>query len=231
MSGQNTSMAVMQNRSDAPEGLDYFPTPPWGTRALCEHLATYGAIERDTVWEPACGEGYMARPLAEYFRQVTSSDIHDYGHGAVYDFLADGTLLDQDPPIDFRHHKHQPDWIITNPPFNKAEDFALRGLEVAREGVALLVRTAFLEGGGRYKRLFEPRPPEWILQFCERVPMLKGRLDRQASSATSYCWIVWVQPVYRSRHGFQGPAFDWIPPCRKRLEKLADYEPQEAKAQ
>jgi hypothetical protein len=33
---QNTSHAVMAQRSEAKDSLDDFPTPPWATRALIE---------------------------------------------------------------------------------------------------------------------------------------------------------------------------------------------------
>lgn len=218
---QNTSSAVMAQRREAPDSLDYFPTPPWATRALCEHLAEWGDPSKESVWEPACGEGHMARPLAEYFRTVVASDIHGYGFGTVHDFLSAGTLLEGSPPIE------APDWVITNPPFNKAQEFALRAAEIAREGFALLVRTAFLEGGGRLRELFEPMPPEWILQFSERVAMVKGRVDKDAQSATAYCWVIWTQPaliVERGRLAPHFPAFRWIAPCRKRLERAEDWQ-------
>ena len=35
---QNTSHAVMNQRREARDSLDDFPTPPWATRALCEHV-------------------------------------------------------------------------------------------------------------------------------------------------------------------------------------------------
>ena len=35
---QNRSSAVMQQRSEPHDSLDDFPTPPWATRALCQHL-------------------------------------------------------------------------------------------------------------------------------------------------------------------------------------------------
>lgn len=36
---QNTSYAVMQQRREAKDSLEDFPTPPWATRALCEWIA------------------------------------------------------------------------------------------------------------------------------------------------------------------------------------------------
>lgn len=35
---QNTSHAVMAQRIEAKDSLDDFPTPPWATRALIEHV-------------------------------------------------------------------------------------------------------------------------------------------------------------------------------------------------
>jgi hypothetical protein len=35
---QDTSYAVMAQRIEAQDSLDDFPTPPWATRALIEHV-------------------------------------------------------------------------------------------------------------------------------------------------------------------------------------------------
>lgn len=219
---QNTSHAVMAQRHEVPDSLDYFPTPPWATRALCEQLLRlqeFGGWEITSLtsaWDPACGEGHMVRPLAEWFHRIEASDIHDYGRGyRTSDFLGDGLF----PPW---RPSEPVDWIITNPPFNLGEQFVHLALRLARIGVAMLVRTAFLETLGRCERLFLPCPPALILQFAERVPMLKGRLDPNGDTATAYCWIVWRAGEPRDLHPAHAP-FLWIPPCRKRLEKPEDY--------
>jgi hypothetical protein len=82
----------------------------------------------------------------------------------------------------------------------------------------MLTRTVFIESVGRYQRLFERNPPTKFAQFTERVPMVKGRLDAKASTATGYAWLVWEK---RQNEG--PPALVWIPPCRKRLERPGDY--------
>ncbi len=109
--------------------------------------------------------------------------------------------------------------MITNPPFRLAEQFIQRGRAVASEGVAVLVRTQFVESVGRYKSLFSEFPPAVVAQYVERVPMLKGRLDKNASTATSYAWLVWYCGI--GRH--HTTRFVWIPPCRAKLEKSGDY--------
>ena len=203
---QNTSSAVMQQRREARESLDDFPTPPWATRALCEWLSPVGHVAR----EPAANRGHMARPLREYFDQVEASDVHDYGAGfPVQDYLFG-------PPPD------PTDWTITNPPFRLAEQFIERALATSRRGVAMLVRSAFLEGIGRHDRLFSRTPPSDVLQFTERVVMHRGRLAPEGSTATAYCWLVWGLGPNADWHQ-HGTRLHWIAPCRRRLERREDY--------
>ena len=81
---QNTSHAVMAQRIEPKDSRDDFPTPPWATRALLEHvLDDCHAFQQKTCLEPACGAGHMARPLTEYFGTVHVSDAYDYGYGRV----------------------------------------------------------------------------------------------------------------------------------------------------
>ena len=207
--GEGMSYAVAARRYDPFDGPDDFPTPPWATRALCEHVLIDYDLTKQSVWEPACGRGYMSRTLEEYFAQVTETDLFDYGRGGLCNFL--------DFDCDIKKH----DWIITNPPFKHAEKFIRKAFEYAQTGVAMLVRTSFLEGVNRYKTIFGDfdTRPTIVAQFSERVPMVKGRVDRKASTATSYCWIVWEL----ERHP-TCVQMDWIEPCRKLLERDDDYE-------
>src|SRR5262249_26126557 len=123
---QNTTHAVMaQRRPSTQDALDDFPTPPWATRALTEHVIEPSGV----CLEPACGRGHMSATLAERFDKVISTNIFDYGFGNVMDFL--NSTYD---PASF-------DWVITNPPFNLAQRFILRSLKIARRGVAMLTRT------------------------------------------------------------------------------------------
>jgi hypothetical protein len=152
----------------------------------------------------------MSRPLEETAQCVISSDVHDYGWGhIVHDFLMPFTPPEADDGVH---------WVITNPPFRVAEQFVHRGLQVARCGVALLVRTAFAESAQRYDTLFRDCRPSLVAQFVERLPMVKGKLDEDASSATAYCWMVWDKAA--SGH----TRMIWIPPSRQELERDGDYQ-------
>ncbi len=225
---QNTSPAVMQQRHEAHDSLDDFPTPPWATRALCSQLEFFGhPLHLQYVWEPACNRGYMARPLGEYFDRVFATDVNNYGwdgQDGVADFLLDWGGDDFDV-----------DWIITNPPFRLAAQFVDHGLRHARKGVAMFVRTSFIEGVTRYDELFRDRPESYVFPFVERVVIWKGVLldpdvpvwmpdakdgpkMAKPSSATSYSWLVWLKEP-------AGTLLNRIPPCRAKLTRPGDYPP------
>lgn len=194
-------MGIAYNRRTSPkEGLDYFPTPPWATRALLTHVLP--GISGSCL-EPACGEGHMSKVLQEYGLQVVSSDIHSYGYGEVSDFLKyDGPSYD---------------WIITNPPYILAEEFIEKSLEYSLEGCAFLVRSAFIESIGRWERLYSKNPPTLMAQFAERVGMIKGAVAAKTSTTTPFCWLIW-------KHHDSGCQLSWIPPCRRQLERKEDYQ-------
>ena len=176
---QNTSHAVMAQRTEGKTSLDDFPTPPWATRALLEHVVTSkGSMGSMTCLEPACGRGHMTVALAEYFGDVVSYDVFDYGFGSVANFLKT---------------KHDAGSLIGSLPTRRLSWPGLieRSMKIARHGVAMLTRTVFIESVGRYERLFRPKPPTSFSQFVERVPMVKGRIDKKASTATGYGWLVW----------------------------------------
>ena len=198
------SSAVMAQRREPPNSLDFFPTPPWATRALLRHVlpAVLDGFHICSAWDPCCGEGHMAEILREDIALVTASDVFDYGKGyAVADFLAADTAI-----------VPRCDLVAMNPPFNAAVAFVEKAMTQATV-VAALLRTAWIEGEDRYERLFRDRPPTVFAPFVERVAMLRGRWEPGASSATSYAWFVWVE-------GATPQAPFWIPPGRKRALTL-----------
>lgn len=215
-SKQNVSDAVMAQRGTSTNDLDDFPTPPWATRALCEYLLP-GKL--DECLEPAAGRGYMAATLEEYFTRVAAHDIEDYSyislkHRACIDFL------------NHPWHAGTYDWVITNPPFKLGEQFINKALPIARRGVAMLTRLMFIDTIGRHNRLWTVNPPTTVAQFAERVPMVEGRVDEKASTATAYCWLIWDKESTNPISTWDGlPRSDlvWIPPCRGRLEYESDY--------
>lgn len=198
--------AIMADRREPDDSLDYFPTPPWATRALVEDvLAPAGqTLAGKRVWDPACGEGHMTGVLAEYSAHVLGTDIFDYSAGGR-------SAPGWDRAVDFLSvpDDAEADWIITNPPFGELTlPFALKALRIARVGVALFVRLQWLEGVDRFNQLFSAAPPQIYAQFAERVPLCKGRWDPEGSTATAYGWLVWGRTWGLARL----TELWWIPP-------------------
>lgn len=212
-------LAVANTRRSPPDALDFFPTPPWATRALCEVvLPEFGlGLENATVWEPACGEGHMAHVLEEYAGRVIWSDVHDYGVKGqhVGSFIGEGIDVMATPKIRGARSRGI-DWIITNPPFSKADEFVLRALDDA-PFVAMLVRSNYGEGQSRYRDIFRDRRPLIEAVFAERVPMHRGEWKPDGDTMTAYSWFVW-------RRGSKAhTAKFWIPPGQRRaLERPTD---------
>lgn len=167
--------------------LNFFPTPPWATRAGAELLLQMDP-SAEFVWDPACGQGHMSETLKEYFPMVGASDVHGYTPSTMrVDWLDEAAW-------DVAAGMEMPDWIMSNPPFSLAEDFITRGLQRASRGVAVLVRLAFLETAGRYAlHTNSVAPLSLLAQFSERVPMSLGRYDPEASWATAHGWFFYMK--------------------------------------
>jgi hypothetical protein len=91
------------------ETHDFYPTPPEVTRAFLaverDQIEAHAKRAGNLIWEPAAGDGAMARVLAEAGFSVHRSDLIDRGCGAeLVDFLAVG--------------QRRADVIVTNPPYN-----------------------------------------------------------------------------------------------------------------
>ena len=65
---QNISHAVMAQRHEAKDSLDDFPTPPWATRALLEHV-----LEKDKIENKFLTPQQRGQALAEI---ITDLEIY-----------------------------------------------------------------------------------------------------------------------------------------------------------
>lgn len=188
--------------------LDFFPTPPWATRAGAELVLRLDPDAR-VIREPACGEMHMADVLAETFETVLPTDVHAHRPDVpVRDWLDDAAWPDE-PDCD---------WVFTNPPFSIADQFVIRGLKRARRGVAILVRLAFIETPGRYDLFAGSDPLTLLAPFSERAPMTLGKWKPDASTATAYAWLLWKKGAAPQPPAFIGPG------TRARLWRPDDAE-------
>lgn len=199
---------VMASRQPtADDDPDFFPTPPWAARAGGELVKRLDPLAR-LCWEPACGAGHMAHGLKPYFHSVEQTDAYAYDGNRIRDFLEGGDWL-------------LSEWIITNPPFTRIEEFVRVAYRQAGRGVAMLGRVALLETVGRHSLLYQDCPLTVFAPFSERLPMAKGRWDPDGSTAAFYAWFIWLKPALQPRRfmarigGELFPATVPIPPGTK----------------
>lgn len=164
-------MPARMNLRDAEDGPDFYPTPAWAVRALCDQVRFVGSI-----LEPCCGMGHMSRALADRGYDVISRDLHDRGHGCA--------------GHDAMHLQGPVDNVVTNPPYGIATDLLPKLLAECQGKVALLLRLSFLESRRRYP-LFQEHPPSLILVFSERLSMAPYGVDVQGGGTISYAWFIW----------------------------------------
>ena len=160
---------------------DFYATSPIAIQKLAEVFPL-----NHQIWEPACGNGCLSKWMVDNGHDVVSTDLVDrgYGKGGV-DFLKT-----TEKPFNGAFD------IVTNPPYIRAKEFILHGLELIPEGgrVIMFLKTTFLEGKARKKEIYDITPPRWVYQFSERVLCAKnGDFDymrKHGGSAVSYAWYV-----------------------------------------
>ena len=167
---------------------DFYPTPRGVTEALLqvEQFST-------SVWEPCCGDGAISKVLKEAGYNVVSTDLIDRGYGEIEDFLTSERLVSD---------------IITNPPFEKAEEFARKALSSTTGRVAMFLPLTFLESRKR-ESLLADSCLKTVHVFVDRVSLYKGGSARCGGGRAAYAWFVW-------EHGYDGPpTLGWVHSGRK----------------
>lgn len=168
-------------KRDAPkDGEDFYPTPAWATYALIENETFTGEIH-----ECACGDGRMAEVLKETGQSVFASDLCNRGYGET--------------GINFLKSLRPTSNIVTNPPFNLAQEFIEHALTMIDHKAAFLLRLAFLESQVRAKTLFRDNPPSRVWVFSERITFYPGGEDGSGSGATAHAWFVWDKQATNKR--------------------------------
>lgn len=166
---------------------DLYPTPVDGTESIIEVLK---AMKRSdgtpikTIWEPACGDGRLARVLEWHGFEVISTDLREYpgyGYGGL-DFLT------ETPGGKWGWAMPEIDAIVSNPPFSLAEEFIRRALTFT-PNVVMLLKQTFWNVGGRSKGLWVEHTPDMELKLTWRLAFLKN--ERGNSPLMDCMWNVW----------------------------------------
>lgn len=161
------------------KAFDLYETPAWVTHALCRTIDD--ELKDIQVWEPAAGSGKMADVIAEYSDGVFCTDLCE---GPGLDGVADFLSLTGAPD------KTRTRAVITNPPYNQAQEFcrlALQLMEPAQGLVAMLLRVDFDSAKSRRNLFCEN--PAWRkkIVLVDRIRWFEG----DSSPSFNHAWYLW----------------------------------------
>lgn len=143
---------------------DAYETPEWVTLALVEH------IEYGHLWEPAAGGGKMVRALETSEFAVAASDIETGTDFLKTDHMMNGS-----------------DAIVTNPPYELAQEFIEHALALRAKQVAMLLRTDFDHAKTRRHLFSDPR-------FAKKIVLtrrIKWFEDSKGQPSFNHAWFIW----------------------------------------
>lgn len=188
-----TPLGASNHSATEREIHDYYATDPRAAELLLE-VEDFSPV----IWEPACGEGHLAKVFERAGYKVFSSDLIYRGYCSRYGFKQSFDFMMYDGRFDGD--------IVTNPPYTKGAEFVEKAIETITDGhkVAMFLKLQFLEGQKR-RKFFEKYPPRTIYVLSSRIKCAKnGDFDSIGSSAVAYAWYVWDK-------GFTGaPQIRWI---------------------
>jgi hypothetical protein len=165
--------------SYAERAQDCYETPACAVEALLrvESIPHF-------VWEPACGPGAIVRVLREHGHEVLATDVVDYDWGHVV--------------RNFFEYSGEMQCVLTNPPYQLAEEFVRHALKNSPL-VIMLLRLAFLESERRTD-ILEKFGLARVHVFRNRLPFMhrKDWAGPKSSSAMPFAWFCWER-------GYTGP--------------------------
>lgn len=193
--------------------------------ALPPLLVAEGKRFPKTIWEPACGNGALVIPLRNRGFNVVATDLHNWGcpdSTTGVDFLSDvSTSVAAQTAIDFGSFG-----IMTNPPFNLAEEFIDRATALSPY-VAVLCRLAFFESEGRMN-WFPQVGLSRVHIIGERLPMMHKHGyegPKLSAGGMAFAWFIFEQ---QKRRKIQVPVrwVSWKQACRRFPQTDQDTPPE-----
>ncbi|NBV61810.1 MAG: class I SAM-dependent methyltransferase [Rhodobacteraceae bacterium] len=176
--------------------LDRYYTPDDLARAC---VGTLPCLDGLTVLEPSAGGGAFIRALRAHSSRarLVALDIDS-------EALARAEIDVE--TVDFLRWREggfkRCDWVVGNPPFAEAQEHVEAALRVARVGVAMLLRLAFLESAERLDFWTGPGAGLDEVRVLAHRPSFTGG----GTDSAAYGWFVWRTLAPRGR---VMPCWDW----------------------
>jgi len=169
---------------------DTYQTPYLMTQSLFDNEVF---DDKTSMLEPACGEKAIVKIIKKnYFGKLKYYDIKE--------------------GRDFLEEKEKYTYIITNPPFNKANQFILKAKEITTIKFCFLMPLGYLQGQWRFENIFNVISLFQLTKIYvfTRMPMLSNNIREDGKYETgmqSYGWFIWERSsIERINH----PIIYWI---------------------
>ena len=183
------------------EDLDFYQTPSFAIQSLLD----LRLVEAHNILEPMAGNGAIAEVLKQNkYLNVTTSDIvqRDYKLDFTQDFFTMKEFPASMPEKGGRG-------IITNPPYNVADDFILHALcTLKADYLAVFLPVRYLEGSKRYLEIYQHYKPRDVIVFARRLGCYKDSdvkrgvkiTDHGIASAVAYMWLCFFRPTMMDKN-------------------------------
>lgn len=162
---------------------DLYPTERKVIRAFLNEERITGLVD-----EPCAGPGDIVHELLRERDVLVRTNDIDRAHRTM--FHGDAT----DPQATIWQLTERPRWVVTNPPFNMANEILRIAWERATVGIAFLLRLSYLEPAGERSG----NRGQWLKDHADHMtrlmvmgnprPSFTG--DGRTDSVTS-AWMVW----------------------------------------
>lgn len=150
---------------------DFYPTVhEWATDELLKRVKVGGC-----VLEPCSGAHHMTRQLQKGGLEVVTNDL--YTDDADFRLDAAGDEL---------WRAIEPDWVVSNPPFNLAPVIVPKAVAHAKIGCAFLLRITFGEPCKNRAEFLSTHPPDAFFW----MPRMSFTEDGKTDNCTCG-WFVW----------------------------------------
>jgi hypothetical protein len=178
---------------------DKYYTGSFLTKALTSRIQ----IEGD-ILECCAGERDISTELEKLPNvSVISTDITDPS------VENDTPTLDATDIRYWQFEGNNPDWVITNPPFNVAHDIIPLAYQTASRGVCMLLRLTYLEPCANRA--------EWLMGASDQLRVLipvnprpRFRTDTKGTDSVTVAWFVWDKQWSWRKLGVTSP-FQFAP--------------------
>ncbi len=167
------------NRGAIRNERDFYPTPLESFTPLLPFIKGAKA-----VWEPASGDGRLVKAMQDFGIDAWGSDLCPQ---RKEDAQADFFLMDWFSVFEMGKWA---DCIVTNPPFNIAQDFATHALKQVSE-VFMLQRINWL-GSQKRKAWWQEHQASALFVLSKRPSFTDaGITGKSGTDSCEYAWFYW----------------------------------------